>query len=94
MLKNDLNAMAAGYAYRLADAENADLVYLHVNQGCLCAWLIVAVHLLQGASRFAGEFSDMPFDASHTLPDVLKQDADGCHASHGGRPRTSYSQLR
>ena len=69
--------MVAGYAYRLADAENADLVYLHVNHGCLCAGLIVAVHLLQGASRFAGEFSDMPFDASHTLPDVLKQDADG-----------------
>ena len=94
VLENDLNAMAAGYAYRLADAENADLVYLHVNQGCLCAGLIVAVHLLQGASRFAGEFSDMPFDASPTLPDVLKQDADGCHASHGGRPRSSYSQLR
>ena len=77
VLENDLNAMAAGYAYRLADAENADLVYLHINQGCLCAGLIVAVHLLQGASRFAGEFSDMPFDASRTLLDVLKQDADG-----------------
>lgn len=86
--------MAAGYAYQLADAENADLVYLHVNHGSLYAGLIVAVHLLQGASRFAGEFSDMPFDASPTLPDVLKQDTDGCHASHGGRPRSSYSQLR
>ena len=77
LLENDLNAMAVGYADRMekqacGDHSAIDLVYLQINQGCVCAGSIVGGRVVRGGFQFAGELSDMPFDGMRTLIQVLQ----------------------
>ena len=78
LLENDLNAMAVGYADRMAkeenrDKETIDLVYLQLNCGCVCAGSIVGGKVVRGGQQFAGELSDMPFDGRYTLIQALRK---------------------
>lgn len=70
VLENDLNAMAAGYACLLGDAQ-VDMVYLQFNDSCVCAGLMAGGQIIRGAMRFAGEFSYIPYNSDKTLVDAL-----------------------
>lgn len=72
VLENDLNAMAAGYAGQCEDAP-AHLAYVQFNQGCVCAGFLSEGALLHGASRFAGELTDLPY-GGETLISALQRD--------------------
>lgn len=81
ILENDLNAIAFGFAIHYAkknpdcDLSKINLAYIHLNDKCSGAGIIVDGKIVHGAKHFAGELGFLPLLPNKDLDDVIENSA-------------------
>lgn len=82
VLENDINATTVGcgrcYVHTFPEecAEDVNLAYLHVEDGCISAGFLSGGHLVRGYRRFAGELGLVPVAEGVTLDSMVRRQTD------------------
>lgn len=75
-LVNDLNAIAYGYMIEQHGEESSrkreNLVYIHINEDCSGAGIIINGDIIIGSDGFAGEVGYIPLRDNKTFDQIIK----------------------
>ncbi|MBD7910634.1 MULTISPECIES: ROK family protein [Clostridium] len=78
ILENDLNAIAYGYVidkvceFNDISVKSSNIVYIHFNNSCIGAGIIVDGRIVHGNNKFAGELGFLPWKDGKNINEILK----------------------